>query len=231
METSPLYFELVTERAELLRFAENYLAESGNQLSVEFLEKCIVYQAYKGSKPIMGLMLNTVEMNFPLRTISYVDTLVMRQILNNENLSELDMIEVGANYILKSVGKKERIAFYRFMAAKTYLHAKQLGKTYILAGSVIKALQLLHQLLLKRVLYYGPVSATRLTDVKGNVPVLKVYITPVNGFLSRATIAMLNRYVLGAVKNRIKRKLSSERPEPVQKILPAAEEPVLEPQE
>lgn len=208
METKFLQYRQVTEEADLLTFIANYFVASGNLLSLEFLQNAIVYQGYDGDRAVTGFALNVWGAN-PLRTISYIDTLVIRQIMADENLSELDMLEVGANYVLKSVGKKARVEYYRVMAAMTYQYAVALDKRYILAGSIIRALQVLHQLLMKRVIYYGPVSTARQADVReGNVPVLKVYVTETKGFKNRATLAMLTRYVLIPINNRIRKFLN-----------------------
>ncbi len=195
MKTNPYYYQRVNDPAELRRFAQNYLAESGNTLSEEFLANAIVYQFYIGPFPVAGVVYNTIEMNQYLRTISYLDEPVVHGIMNYEDLSPSDVLEISANYRVKTLGLKRTMILYAIMLDKAREHAQRLNKTYIMAGSVVKALQLVHQLLLTRTIYFGPISVDRQASVKGKFPLLKIYVSKVRGFRFRAMLALVNLFL------------------------------------
>ncbi|GAB3642795.1 hypothetical protein [Spirosoma arcticum] len=202
METNPFYYQRVTDPAELKPFIRHYFAESGNLLTEEFLAKAIVYQFYEGPKAVAGFVLNTVEINHFLRTTSYLDGWVTRRVMFYEDLSEGDILEISANYKLKTLDLRRTMSVYAIMLNKAHDHAQQLNKTYILAGSVVKSLQLIHQLLLTRTVYFGPISADRQAAVKGELPLLKVYVSKVRGFRFRAMLALASLFLTKATKKR-----------------------------
>jgi hypothetical protein len=52
MNTSPFYYQRVSDPAELQRYAVNYRILSGNELPADYLQNAIVYQFYRG--PTVG---------------------------------------------------------------------------------------------------------------------------------------------------------------------------------
>lgn len=206
MSTSPFYYQKVTDIDELRRFVRNYFKVSGNELPESFVKKAIVYQFYEGPKAVAGFILNVAEMN-SLRTLSYLDEKYLKRMLSNEDLSDKQMLEISANYKLEDeLTDGQALIYYRVMLAQAYLYARKLNKTYIVAGSVIKELQKIHQTLLQRVIHSGPIGEEHLKKVKdGEIPVFKIYVAEVDDFPFRAVMALMNRYVIRAIKNRFKR--------------------------
>ncbi|GAB3564330.1 hypothetical protein GCM10027578_09600 [Spirosoma luteolum] len=210
MNTSPFYYQRVSDPAELQRYAVNYRILSGNELPADYLQNAIVYQFYRGPIPVAGFMLNTREMN-RLRYFSYLTDGIRDRLLDDENLTEHDLLELTANWKRRDLSARESRIYYTVMLTQAYKHARLLGKAFLVGGSIIKAVKQIQQELMERVIYHGPVGEHCRQSIREDNALLKIYVIELDDLPLQATVVLLNRYLIRATKNRVKQWLSNWR--------------------
>lgn len=209
MNTAPFYYQRVTDDCELSRFIHNYRLVSGNELPAQYLTNALVYQFYRGPRPVAGFVLNAAEMN-PLRYLSYLESDLQEQLLLEEDIKKEDFLEITGNYKLKQeLSPAESRIFYTVMLSQAYRHAKRLRKKFLLGGSVIKAVKAIQQKLMERVIYHGPIKAELQAKIKARKPLLKMYVVEIGQLPVRAMLVIVNRYVIGALRNSLKQILNN----------------------
>jgi hypothetical protein len=197
---APFYFLLLTEAAERQRFIDNYKRASGNELPAHYVRKAWVVQFYVGLQPVAGFILNIAERT-SLRCLTYLDRSVRQQMLENEGILACDLLEITANYMLPGLSRRQKRIFYKVMLTLAYRYAKQLGKKYLCAGSVVRKLQIQQMRLLSRIIYHGPVRSSSQTRIKKRTALLKIYVVEVGKVPLHASLLMINQYVIQVVKN------------------------------
>ena len=225
MNTAPFYYQRVTDTCELNRFINNYRLVSGNELPAQYLAKAIVYQFYRGPRAVAGFILNTTEMNH-LRYLSYLESDLQEQLLLEEDIKEEDCLEITGNYKVKQeLSSAESRVYYTVMLSQAYRHAKRLRKKFLLGGSVIKAVKIIQQKLMDRVIYHGPIKAELLIKVKASKPLLKIYVIEIAQLPVRALFVIVKRYFINVLKNSLKqgtdnllRKVKLPSPPPNQRL-------------
>lgn len=190
----PFYYLQVTEPEELNRFIAQYAKVSGNDLPEEYLRRALVYQFYKGYRPVAGFILNTIERN-SLRYFSYLNETVRNSLLSEEDLAETDFLEITSNWKSGELSASESRTYYSVMLKQACQQARLSGKKLLLGGSVVKPIKKIQQRLMNRVIYHGPIAPYRQRTVKEQQPLLKLYVIPVSQVRWRATIIVWQRYL------------------------------------
>lgn len=222
MNTSPFYYEQVKSPQELQRFMDNYWTVSGNKLDIAYLQAGIVYQLYRGTRPIAGFVLNTVE-RAPLRYLSYLDPAVRAQTLLDGEVAESDFIEIAANYSLPNeMDELEKQAYYRLMLSQAYKFGKWYSKSKVMGGSTIKQLKRIQSELMDQSLYKGPVCEAHQSDVKAGSGLLEIYYVPIDDMPWKAVIVLLKRYIFRSLSNLFKRSTAHKIPEKQKQVGPSA---------
>ncbi|WP_077920571.1 hypothetical protein [Spirosoma sp. 209] len=194
------YCEQIQHNYALNQFIHHYANASGNALPNSYLINAIVYLFYKGNEPVAGFIFNTIEQN-PLRYFSYLEDPVYKQLLVEEDLKESDILEITGNWKSPSLSIPETIYYYAKMIEQAANHAKQLNKKLLLGGSVVKPVKKTQQLLLSRIIYHGPISTQHQALVKKQMPLLKLYVSPVRYIRLRVVAVLIKLFLIKFVKN------------------------------
>ncbi|AUD02179.1 hypothetical protein [Spirosoma pollinicola] len=195
-----LHCEQIQHNHALKQFIDHYADVSGNALPNSYLTNAFVYQFYKGGEPVAGFIFNTIEQN-PLRYFFYLDKPVYKQLLIEEDIKESDILEITGNWKSSILSIPETIYYYAKMIEQATNHAKQLNKHLLLGGSVIKPVKKIQQMLLSQVIYNGPISTDHQSLVKKEMPLLKLYMSPVKHIRLRVVVVLIKLFLPKFLKN------------------------------
>jgi hypothetical protein len=164
---------------------------SGSHVSVEmdYLLKTEPMLIYHKGKLIGGCIYNGV---LKLRYLDLFKSMKeKRKLLESENLTEQDFLEMTCIFRKKGSSNLERIIFYCIVLYYAWKFLKKFKKIAILSGSVVKAIQEQQSKLMKHILLRTPVNRTHKLFHKVD-GIAMVYYVRVEEFVFNAFAVLLN---------------------------------------
>lgn len=182
-------------------FIDEYGKLNNVPLNDDYVLRSNSITVYKDGKYLGGEILNK---NAPYRYFEvFEDEAQKMAILKNEEIEEDQIMEITAIHHVKSIKPLERLIFFGILYYHGWHYAKKNGKTIIMGGSIIKAVQRYQLRALTRILVCMPLNKSfAIHGITSSVA--KVYYIQRSRFLRNVTLLLISDS-FAVIKKTIKR--------------------------
>ncbi len=193
----PYYFDRADTRTKQKLYVSGYRKFAGNSipLTTGYTNKANSFIYNRGRDVVGAFCLNTIEQHelrysivWPRRDWEYI--------LERKSIAEESILEVSATWIDPKLSPKRRLIFYAEMLTETVKQARLMNKEYILVGSIVEKLMPFMGAVLPGSLYDG------FCDINNERQWVGLYIARTDGLVLRAANKIIQRFVLGWLRNR-----------------------------
>ncbi len=170
-------------------FINEYGKLNNVPLNDEYVWRCNSVTVYKDGKYSGGTLLN---INASYRYFEvFEDEIQKLAILKNEEIEENQIMEITAIHHVKGIKPLDRLIFFGILYYQAWRYAKKNGKTIIMGGSIIKAVQRYQLRALTRILVCMPLNKSFSTHGI-TAGVAKIYYIERSRFLKNVTLLLLS---------------------------------------